>query len=183
MILKKYEGFKMTMPLNRNFASLVMDMIKSDVTIQPLNLQHTDISAKDEKGRNALFFSIETKNISNTQLLVESGVPLMVSADKHALFHAIYCNDIEAVKFLIECGIDANIRDNEYKTPLMCAVYYNKVEICNYLLNHGADLFKMDLKYDMAIDFAYRVDAKQIRDILNWRMMHAESKEKEVKSQ
>ncbi len=169
----------MTMPLNRNFASLIMDMIKSDVTIEPLNLQHTDIASKDEKGRNALFFAIETKNSVNTQLLIESGIPLMVAPDKHALFHAVYCNDFEAVKFLVEKGIDVNMRDNEYKTPLMCAVYYNRLEICNYLLNHGADLFKMDMKYDMAIDFAYRVDAKQIRDILNWKMMALESKEKE----
>ena len=135
----------MTMPLDRNFASLVMDMIKNDVTIESLNLQHTNISAKDEKGRNALFFAIETKNSENTKLLIESGIPLMVAPDKHALFHAIFCNDFEAVKLLIELGIDANIRDNEYKTPLMCAVYYNRVEICNYLLNHGADLFKMEV--------------------------------------
>lgn len=183
MILKKYEGFKMTMPLNRNFASLVMDMIKSDVTIQPLNLQHTDIAAKDEKGRNALFFSIETKNIENTKLLVDSGVPLMVAQDKHALFHAIYCDDFKSVKFLIEKGIDANIRDREYKTPLMCAAYYSRLEIFNYLLNHGADMFRMDIRYDMAIDFAYKSDAKQIRDILHWRMMHEESREKEIRSE
>ncbi len=173
----------MTMPLNRNFSSLVIEMIKNNVILQPLNLQHTDISAKDDKGRNALYHAIETKNSENTKLLIESGIPLMVAPDKHALFHAIYCNDIESIELLIEKGINPNIRDQEYKTPLMCAVYYNRVEICKYLLNNGADLFKMDYKYDMAIDFAYRVDAKQIRDILHWRMMHEESKQQEVNSQ
>ena len=166
----------MTMPLNHSFSSLVVDMIKSNVTIQALNLKHTNISYKDEKGRNALYFSIETKNISNTKLLIENGIPLMVAPNKHALFHAIYCDDIESVEFLIEKGIDVNIRDNEYKTPLMCAAYYNRVKIFNYLLNHGADIFSMDLKYDMVIDYAYKVDAKQIRDILHWRMMHDHDK-------
>lgn len=167
----------MTMPLNRDFSSLVMDMIKSNVTIQPLNLQHTNIGAKDQKGRNALYFAIETKNSTNAKVLIESGIPLMVAPNKHALFHAIYCNDFESVKFLIEKGIDVNIRDKEYKTPLMCAVFYNRVEIFKYILNKGADLFKMDLRYDMAIDFAYRSDGNQIRDILHWRMMYEDSKE------
>jgi ankyrin repeat protein len=166
----------MTMPLNYSFSSLITDMIKSNVTIQALNLEHTNIGYKDEKGRNALYFSIETKNISNTKLLIENGIPLMVAPNKHALFHAVYCDDIEGVKLLIEKGIDVNIRDYGYKTPLMCAVYYNRLKIFNFLINHGADIFSMDIKYDMAIDYAHRVDAKQIRDILHWRMMHDEQK-------
>ena len=99
----------------------------------------------------------------------------MVKPNLHALFHAIYYDDLDSVKILIEKGIDIDVRDDEFKTPLMCAVYYERITIFKYLINHGADLFKMDLKHDMAIDYAYKTDTYHIQDILSWRMMHEES--------
>jgi ankyrin repeat protein len=160
----------MTMPMNQDFMSLIIDIIKDNITLQQLDLKDTNISYKDKKGRNALYFAIKTRNITNAKLLIESGIPLMVAPKTHALFHSICCNDFETMKFLIEKGIDINIKDTEYKTPLIKAVSLNRVKMVKYLLEQGADIFKMDVKYDMAIDFAYLIGSKKLVNILYYHM-------------
>ncbi|MCH9814528.1 MAG: ankyrin repeat domain-containing protein [Epsilonproteobacteria bacterium] len=164
----------MTM-MHHGLKSLVGDMIRSNISINRLNLNDIEINNRDEHGKNLLYYAIETKNINNVKLLIESGIELNVMPHQHAMMHAVYCDYLESVQYLLEKGIDINLQDREGKTALMCAAYYGRVDICCYLLNEGADLFLMDQKYDMAIDFAYRTIAKRTRDILQWRMLYEES--------
>jgi len=58
------------------------------------------------------------------------------------LFTAIYSNNLEKVKELINSGIDLNIRnkDGDGDTALIFAIRQRKIKIVRELINAGADL-------------------------------------------
>jgi ankyrin repeat protein len=66
----------------------------------------------------------------------------LFAADTQAaepLFKAIQKSDTQAVKRLLDRGIDANARDAEDTPALMAAVLYADASCVKLLLNHGAD--------------------------------------------
>lgn len=58
---------------------------------------------------------------------------------KSALHHAAERESLDAIAFLIEQGVDANIRTDYSNTPLMLACKENKAKACKVLLELGAD--------------------------------------------
>ena len=167
----------MTMPLRGDYlSSHFLECIKKGEHLATFDMLHVNLNYRDEKGRNALYFAIENNHSDNVIFLIQNGTALMVSPKNHALFHAVICDDLESVKLLISKGIDIDIRDDGYKTPMMCAVYHDRERIFKYLVNHGADILKMDVKHNMAIDYAYRCKSNLIQEILQWRMVHEEGK-------
>lgn len=66
----------------------------------------------------------------------------VISSAKETLLNAIVGGDLEAVKLLVDAGVDVNKKING-KTPLMYAARYNQVGIVKYLIDNGA---KVNLK-------------------------------------
>ena len=58
------------------------------------------------------------------------------------LCYVIYLNDFEAVKFLVDHGVDVNKLDFAGKTPLVRAIYTAWAKGIEFLLEHGADINK-----------------------------------------
>lgn len=56
------------------------------------------------------------------------------------LFIAIKINSINQVRYLLDQGIDPNIRNINTITPLILAAYNGKLEIAELLLDRGADV-------------------------------------------
>ena len=56
------------------------------------------------------------------------------------LHYAIYYNQIDAVKFLIEKGANVNITDAQGYTPLLFALHYINKDIINVLVDSGANM-------------------------------------------
>jgi ankyrin repeat protein len=57
-----------------------------------------------------------------------------------SLQYAVYYNQTEAVRLLIEKGANLNIADENGRTPLLLAVEYNYKDIIHILLDKGADM-------------------------------------------
>jgi uncharacterized protein len=78
---------------------------------------------------------------------------------------AIIKGDVNAVKVLIEYGLDVNEMSNDF-TPLMLAARYNRVEIVEILLKNGA---KVDIKNERgftAIKYAELSKANESLELL-----------------
>ena len=67
-----------------------------------------DVSAKDNKGRIALFYCTEPEV---AKLLIDAGIDMSIQDNKGktALF---YCKNGDIMKMLITAGIDVSIKDN-----------------------------------------------------------------------
>lgn len=58
-----------------------------------------------------------------------------------ALLHAaVHKNDVNALHFLVQAGVELDVFDNEQNTPLMLAVVQNFNEAVRYLVRAGADV-------------------------------------------
>lgn len=164
----------MTMPYGGGFSSFVIEMIKDDITIKPIRLKHEDINIRDQSGKNALYYAIESKNRKNIRILIQkNNISLYVTPQKNALFHAIECNNFWCVRYLIEEEkVDVNLKDQEDKTPLMYAVFYGRLKILKYLLRKGANIFQKSQNLNIPIDFALRTDVEKIQNILTEHIRH-----------
>ncbi len=64
--------------------------------------------------------------------------------DSKSLIDAVNDNDLEMVKLLIKCGADANIKNENGETVLICAIKKRNTDIVKYLISHGADVNAKD---------------------------------------
>ena len=56
------------------------------------------------------------------------------------LFNAIYDDQLEIVKYLIEAGVNINAKDKDGDTALMLASIYNNLNMVKYLIEKGANI-------------------------------------------
>ncbi len=70
------------------------------------------------------------------------------------LHYAVFINDQERVKLLIEKGADVNAKDIDSTTLLMAATDNNNMEITKLLVENGADVNAKDRSGDIAIFYA-----------------------------
>lgn len=70
------------------------------------------------------------------------------------LHYAVFINDQERVKLLIEKGADVNAKDIDSTTLLMAATDNNNMEITKLLVEQGADVNAKDRDGDIAIFYA-----------------------------
>ncbi|MEC4895827.1 MAG: ankyrin repeat domain-containing protein [Oscillatoria sp. PMC 1051.18] len=89
--------------------------------------------------------------------------------DKVLLLQGSEAGDIERVSFLIEAGIDVNIRGFDNITPLIEATRAGQIEIIKILLEAGADVNLRDRFERTALDYIemknYRCSLDKLTDI------------------
>lgn len=78
---------------------------------------------------------------------------------------AITKGDIEAVKKLIEYGVDVNQKSNGM-SPLMFAARYNKVEILKILVGNGANIKAKGSSGFSVLKYAELSNAKDVIQVL-----------------
>lgn len=108
--------------------------------------QGADIKAKDFLGRDAFLLALLNKHFLIASLFIIAGavdINAIYSSDYiegecTALSAAISTNNIEAVHFLVDEGVNINIQDSKGQTALHIAAVISP-SIYEYLIQHGAD--------------------------------------------
>jgi ankyrin repeat protein len=96
-----------------------------------------DINARDDNGRTALSYAVESGNLDLARTLIERGVEV----PSELLFKAIMGSHVEMLKLLVSTGVDVNIKALVFsETPLLRAVKNHDVESARILLDAGADV-------------------------------------------
>ena len=156
----------MTAPLNRHIQSNLIEMVKEKLLLERITLNGIDVNIRDDEAQNALFWAIQKRSTHNANLLMSFGSSLVVSKNKHALFHAIESNHHEMVVLLIKKGIGVNLTDNHGKSALMYAIESEVFETVRFLIHSGADLYLMDDALNMAGDYLDTCTSKLIQEYL-----------------
>lgn len=93
------------------------------------------LSSEDESRRHSLFQM--TKALINNNIDINA----LNSNNENALFTAIKVGDAKQVSLLLKSGIEVNIQNKDYETPLSFSVYggVEKLDITALLLEYGAD--------------------------------------------
>lgn len=136
--------------------SLLFELVKSH---QNHNLKialtlNANVNLRDKKGRNALYWAIESKNMEAIRILLEASIDIYVTPTLSAIHYAIYKDDVKSLKTLKNCKMDINFFDEINATPLIYAVLYNKIHCMNYLLHNNADINQQDVLGNSALSLA-----------------------------
>ncbi|KIM08770.1 MAG: hypothetical protein KU29_03325 [Sulfurovum sp. FS06-10] len=95
----------------------LLEMAQERLMLDAFLVKNSNIHARDNHGRNALFWAIKTSHKHNTHLLLNHNIDLMVQPNYHALFHTIVSNNFEIFLLLLEFG--ENIKPPLGPTMLM----------------------------------------------------------------
>jgi len=86
-----------------------MTMVQHNHNLTASRMYTVDVNKIDLDGFTPLYWAVTHHNMHNLELLMYFGATLEVSNNKNALFYAIECDNIEALKYFIEKGIEKNI--------------------------------------------------------------------------
>ncbi|MBW5397594.1 ankyrin repeat domain-containing protein, partial [Brachyspira pilosicoli] len=113
-----------------------------------------DVNTKNDKGTSLLDVSYRIsqsfdKNKEMFKILVENGFDLESkinddSSDYTPLMIAVYKEDYDMVKYLLDKGANPNASNNENKTALMIAIANNNFDISKLLIQQGANINTQD---------------------------------------
>lgn len=154
----------------------VLEMAKERLMLEEFLVKEANISVRDEKNRNALYWAIQHRHKHNVKILLKYRVSLMVTNETHALFHTIKTNDIEIFMHIFALAkIDVNIRDKNGKTLIMKAIEHQSINIARYLINQGADLYLEDNKGKTASDYLEACTHQDLYNLVYYRIVYEKS--------
>ena len=130
----------MTAPLNpiqhiakeQDLITDFMQTVQLDYALDRSLMRWADVHQKDMSGYTALYWAIYHNNMYNLKLLLDHGSTLEVSATLNALFCAVASDNVEALAYFIDKGIDIDIKKNG-RTLLEYATGLKRTEIIEYL--------------------------------------------------
>jgi ankyrin repeat protein len=98
-----------------------------------------------KQAKNSILKFSQNRSVKKMKTAFRKGADIneINSLGKNALFHAVNYNSINMVKFLIERGINVNLKDKEGKTVLMSC--YNP-KILEILIDSGVSINEVDNK-------------------------------------
>lgn len=99
----------------------------------------------DDDWETPLMAAIRNNQFETVKFLLDHKADIAVPKNRGNCLHlAVYSNNIELVKLLLQYNLDLNALNDHNETPLMVAVRNNKVEMANYLLSLGSDCSTVD---------------------------------------
>jgi len=106
--------------------------------IQKLLKAGADATLRDAQGRDALSLAVERDDVNSIVALLTASSKLAGKA-AGALIAAAGHNHVEAMKAMIDNGVDVNAADKHGRTALASAVQEADPETVQFLLEHSAD--------------------------------------------
>lgn len=114
-----------------------------NLSVVELLLQEgVNVNTKNYYGNSALIWACryEFNDIAETLLLAGADVNIRNSENGRVpLAEAIYREDVEQVKLLLQYGANVNICDNRGMPPIRWAIFRNNIELVKILLEAGAN--------------------------------------------
>lgn len=71
-----------------------------------------------------------------------------------SLITAIKQGNLDKVKYLVEKGVNIDVRGSFNMTPLILAIIHNRLEIAKYLIDNGAEVNLIDNSGGNALFYA-----------------------------
>ena len=128
------------------------------------------INFKNNSGFTPLILACYNGNIEAATFLAKHVEDINVNSDVGtALMAAVYKNNIEISKMLLELKADPNIADPNGTTALHYAVRFSNIELIKLLVGYGADIDLKDEKGFSSWDYAIQNNNKPILLILKNR--------------
>lgn len=101
-----------------------LQAVQRNHTLENDLMRWANVNKKDQFGFTPLYWAITHHNMYNVKLLLAYGATLEVTCTMNAVFYAIDCDNLEALKYFIERGIDKNItRTNDTGKEYTLAEY------------------------------------------------------------
>ncbi len=161
------------------YSTHLIELVEQREVLTEALLKESHINSRDKQGRNALYWAIQNHSKQNVELLLKNGIELKVGFSKHAIFHAIACNNTEAVFQLLESSSNINIQDEKGRSLLMLALEAENIIMVQLLISKGIDLYIMDENHDMALEYAKKCKNKNVYDIVFYKVLNDSAKEEQ----
>jgi len=122
--------------------------------LRALLKRRADLHATDNSGNTALMLALDNGSLCSLEVLLDhyaliDEIPEVHPAYEHrrlALLFAIYQNNQEDVRTLLDALTDPNSRNKQGRTPLMLAAELGRPEIAALLLEYGADVHAREVE-------------------------------------
>lgn len=138
--------------------------VASYLISQSANIYETNLS-----GQTTMIICAKEGLLSLVKDLFKHGYDFnkpLKTTDQSVLSQAVWGNQEEVVRFLLENGANVNVIDNQGWTPLMVASYLGCVQIAKVLLDHGADTKPINKQKMTALDLATFYKHSEIAELL-----------------
>lgn len=125
---------------------IAASMNRPDV-IQALKAKEASLYIQDNYGREPYIYAMESGYWGVLGQLVDAefNPDGKLANGEYRLINAIKLGKAKYVAFLLKCGADPNVRDEQYYTSLMLAAYNGQSAIVEILLQYNADVYARDL--------------------------------------
>ena len=163
----------MTLPMNNDYHSThLLEIVEERQPLDKNIISKSNINVRDKKGRNALYWAIKNHSKRNVGLLLEHNISLTVASKLDAFFHAIASQNLDALMELCSIGLNLDVQNDKGQSLLMKAIEAEDIMMVQSLINQGVDLYLMDDKYDMAIDYAKRCKFKRVFELVHYTVLN-----------
>ncbi len=159
------------------YSTHIIELVEQRELLTEDLLRESHIDSRDRQGRNALYWAIKNHSKHNVAILLKNEIGLKVNFSQHALFHAIACNNTEALVQLLALKSNINLQDEKGRSLLMVALESENIIMVQLLISKGIDLYIMDENYDMALEYAKKCKNKNVHDIVYYKLLNDKTKE------
>lgn len=155
----------------------VLEMAQERLMLEEFLVKKTNLKVRNLSGENALYWAIYYRNPHNVKILLKYNIDLMVTPQKHALFHTIEVKDFELFMHIFTLGnVNINLKDAMGKTLLMRAIEANDINIVRYLLNRGADLYLRDERNNGVLEYIKKCKHQDLYNLVYYRIVYEKNK-------